>query len=170
METKKLIVQPLISFAKLLGKDGDLESHERKQYHITAVQKCQDFLQCMKNSEHVVINRMDAERIGQAKENRLRLKPIIETVILCGRQNIPFRGHRDDGSITENVLQSNDGNFRNILRYRSMGDSILAKHLENSSSNATYISKTTQNEIINCCEEMILETIRKASKNQSFTL
>ena len=28
--------------------------------------------------------------------NRKKLVPIAEAVILCGRQNVPLRGHRDD--------------------------------------------------------------------------
>jgi hypothetical protein len=54
------------------------------------------------------------------KENRERLKPIIKTILLKGRQNIAFRGRRDDGRIVEdeeNPLQ-NEGNFRQLLRFR----------------------------------------------------
>ncbi|CAH1100157.1 unnamed protein product [Psylliodes chrysocephalus] len=46
-----------------------------------------------------------------------RLKPIIESVIFLGRENIPFRGHRDRGSLVvsegssedENSLVNNEG-------------------------------------------------------------
>ena len=34
-------------------------------------------------------------------ENRKRLKPIIETIIFLGRQNILLRGHRDDGPLLD---------------------------------------------------------------------
>ena len=33
--------------------------------------------------------------------NRLILKSIISTIILCGRQNIPLRGHRDNSTDME---------------------------------------------------------------------
>ena len=29
-------------------------------------------------------------------ENRAKLKPIFKTIISCGHENIPLRGHRDD--------------------------------------------------------------------------
>lgn len=38
-------------------------------------------------------------RVSQIKENRKRLIPIIECVILCGHEELPLRGHRDSGSI-----------------------------------------------------------------------
>lgn len=37
-------------------------------------------------------------RAKQVKENRKRLIPIIQCVILCGQEDIPLRGHRDFGS------------------------------------------------------------------------
>lgn len=37
-------------------------------------------------------------RAKQVQENRKRLIPIIQCVILCGREDIPLRGHRDFGS------------------------------------------------------------------------
>ncbi len=39
-------------------------------------------------------------RIKQKKQNRLMLIPIIECVMLCGRQGLALRGHRDSGPIS----------------------------------------------------------------------
>lgn len=38
-------------------------------------------------------------------------------MILCGRQKISIRGHRDYGSLELNEPTENDGNFRVILRF-----------------------------------------------------
>lgn len=54
---------------------------------------------------------------NQALENRKRLIPIVETVLLCGRQGLALRGHRDSGPITLEEPLENDGNFRAILRH-----------------------------------------------------
>lgn len=35
----------------------------------------------------------------QKKQNRLNIIPIIKCVILCGRQELALRGHRDFGPI-----------------------------------------------------------------------
>ena len=85
--------------------------------------------------------------------------PIVESIIFLGRQNIALRGHRDDGPLT---LESpiNQGNFRELLRYRiKSDDSQFRIHMDQASSRATYISKTTQNEIIDCCGEEILSIV-----------
>ena len=49
------------------------------------------------------------------------------------------------------------------------GDQILRNHFQSCSGNATYRSKTTQNELINCCREHILERLlAKIKKGQVF--
>lgn len=100
------------------------------------------------------------------QENRKRLQPIIESIIFLGRQNIPLRGHRDDGELKlANSVGSNpvnEGNFRELLKFRvQSGDENLKEHLQTASSRATYVSKRTQNEIIFCCGQEILEIIKQ---------
>ena len=92
----------------------------------------------------------------------------MKTLIFCGQQNIPLQGHRDDGQLSTNSV-INDGNFRALLRFRiDAGDEILEIHLKNSSSRATYISKTTQNALIDCCRLEILEIILERVQNAGF--
>ena len=69
--------------------------------------------------------------------NRQKLRSIIKTVVLCGKQNIALRGHRDGSSHIDEALL----NFR-----VEAGDKVLANHFANGSRNATYRSKTIQNE------------------------
>lgn len=38
-------------------------------------------------------------RLAQVQQNRKRLVPIIDCILLCGREEIPLRGHRDSGEI-----------------------------------------------------------------------
>lgn len=53
----------------------------------------------------------------QAIENRKKLISIINTIILCGRQYIPLRGHNDFGEFSlTNEPNFNDGILRAILR------------------------------------------------------
>ncbi|XP_071056243.1 52 kDa repressor of the inhibitor of the protein kinase-like [Onthophagus taurus] len=71
-------------------------------------------------------------------------------------------GDQESGSI-------NEGNFRELLRFRvESGDDILRKHLETMSSRATYISKTTQNELVNCIGEEITAKIVNQIKNAKY--
>ncbi|XP_037505376.1 52 kDa repressor of the inhibitor of the protein kinase-like [Rhipicephalus sanguineus] len=161
---QKLVTKPLTSFAKLLGKDGDLPVHEASKYHKEAMQAGKEFLARVKAPEKDVANQISSQRLHQVNDNRNRLAPIIKSIIFLGRQNIPFRGHRDDGRLLERSneasLTSNEGNFRELLRFRvSSGDTELQKHLASTSSRATYISKTTQNELIKCCGDEVLATL-----------
>lgn len=61
------------------------------------------------------------------------------------------------------------GNFRSLLKYRiDGGDSTLEQHLSTTSKTATYISKTTQNELIEICGDYIRQGIIKEVKNARF--
>lgn len=160
MVARNLVTQPLTSFAKLLGKDGHLQSHEETGYHKVCVQAGHDFLRNYHNPETSVVNQVNSQRLEQLKENRERLRPIIESILFLGRQNIPLRGHRDDGPLDEEGGLNNEGNFRELLRFKvSSGDLKLKEHLKTASSRATYISNTTQNQIIECCADEIKETL-----------
>ncbi len=55
---------------------------------------------------------------------------------------------RDDKKHTADPT-NNAGNFRAFLQYRvNGGDTLLQEHYQNAPKNATYKSKTTQNELI----------------------
>ena len=63
----------------------------------------------------------------------------------------------------------NKGNFRELLRFRvNVGDKALEDHLKAASSRATYISKTVQNEIIECCGSVILDIIVQRVRNSRY--
>ena len=50
---------------------------------------------------------IDKENIAR---NRKPLESIADTIILCGRQCLPLRGHRDDSTVLYDV-DHNPGNF-----------------------------------------------------------
>ncbi|XP_057671973.1 52 kDa repressor of the inhibitor of the protein kinase-like [Diorhabda carinulata] len=107
------------------------------------------------------------------EENREKIKPIIETIILCGRQNILLRGHRYHGPIdlSKEPIE-NDGNFRALLFFRvNSGDETLKYHLQTCSKNAKYISPHTQNVLISCCNDFIVKQIvSKVNLAKCFTV
>lgn len=167
MPLKCLVTEPLTKFAKLLGKDGYLESHSRNIYHKNAVLDGKSFLHVFNNPQNKIINTLNTAHYEQIKENRTRLKPIIDTLIFLGKQNIAIRGHRDDGSIFDDSQKptENNGNFRELLNFRILsGDEILKNHLLTSQSRATYISKTTQNELISIMGNLILKSVLERVK------
>ncbi|CAH1153707.1 unnamed protein product [Phaedon cochleariae] len=168
---KKLVTTPLTKYAKLLGKDGDLEVHNNNLYHREAVTRATDFIKTYRSRDKQICNLINSERLRQVEENRKRLKPIVETIIFMGRQNIALRGHRDDGNLiaTDSMSCVNEGNFREMLKYRiKSGDTVLENHLKNTSSRATYISHKTQNELIDLCSKEILGFILDDVKKSKY--
>lgn len=175
----QLVTKPLTQYSKLTGKDGSLSQHESHNYHKIAVTSAIEFLATIKNPEKDIRNRLDDQRKNNILENRKRLVPIVESIIFLGRQNISLRGHRDDGMIDvfpeqrntgerKTHEEKNEGNFRELLKYRSVYDQCLKNHLQNVNCRATYISKTTQNDIISCCGELIQDEIIKRVKQSEF--
>ena len=97
---------------------------------------------------------IDTNRKKKIEENRQKLVPIFDAIIVCGRQELALRGHRDDAKYQAapgDYSMEKTGNFLELLNFRVRGgDNFLKEHLFKCSKNATYISKTTQNELINC--------------------
>ena len=79
--------------------------------------------------------------------NQKVVESLFKIVLLCGRQGLALRGHRDDQiSWTEDDdTHSNQGNFVELVRFRAETDAVLAEHLAKSPRNKRYTSKTIQN-------------------------
>lgn len=153
-----------------MGEDGYLESHQNNIYHKNCVQFAFDFKKNYMKPGNIVANLIDTQRMKEIKENRQRLKPIIESIIFLGRQNIALRGHRDDGQLFSNFICTdlssktesitNQGNFRELLKFKiASGDKLLEQHLKSAHEKATYISYPIQNEIIECIRKEITNFI-----------
>ena len=97
------------------------------------------------------------------------------TQLLLGRFGLPFRGHRDDSKYHPKVGEYSTGgigNFVEFLQFRvGGGDKMLEQHLKNYSRNASYISKTSQNDLISCYGQFSTElVVRKIKENQFFSI
>lgn len=105
-------------------------------------------------------------------ENRKKLVPIIDTIKLCGHLALALRGHRDDSKYHPEVGSYSEGrvgNFIELLNFRiRAGDIILEEHLKTCAKNASYISKTSQNELIKCCGQVITDQIIEEVKQSKF--
>ena len=111
---------------------------------------------------------LDDMKMQQIEENRKLLRPITGAIVICGRQNIPLREHRDDSSkyLSDDF---NCGNFIEILKY---GDMCAGKTVEelfkSTPKNMSYKSKTTQNEIIDICSDLITKKITDEIREARF--
>ncbi|KAL4152797.1 hypothetical protein QTP88_000630 [Uroleucon formosanum] len=147
-------------------------NHSSLQYHLKCLSDTDNYLNIKKNPSLSIENQLDSSHAKQVMENRKNIIPIIEAILLCGQQNLSIRGHRDSGKIeVENSEpRENDGNFRNILKYRALGDANLKKFLE-SPGRIKYISPTSQNAIIDACNSVLLSKIvNRVNKAKCFTV
>ena len=89
-----------------------------------------------------------ADRIAM---NRKKLESTINTIIVCGRQNIPLLGHQDSATDIERDVAgiANHGNFVALLNFRiESGGTVIREHLSTAARNATYTPNTVTTSII----------------------
>ena len=119
-----------------------LKDHSKAQSHHDAMKDMARFISVMEHKEVPVDQMLHSALATQIEKNRTKLKSILKTVILCGKHNIPLRGHRDDAKYLSNE-SINCGNFQALLDFRiDAGDKILEEHFLTAPRNATYQSKT----------------------------
>ena len=110
-----------------------------------------DFTNRMEKGSLSVYQLMQGEASTLVKSNKAKLKSILKTIIFCGRQMIPLRGHREQPGV--NI---NPGNFRALLDFRvDSGDTVLANHFKTGAQNSQYTSPQIQNDLISCTGEGI---------------
>ena len=114
--------------------------------------------------KEVVINKVfDSTHKENIRKARKAITPIVDTLKLCGHQNIPLRGHKYSTKNHPEVGKSgltNSGDFVELLMYRVRGgDKTLENHLQNAPRNAKYTSPDIQNELIECCRDLIVEQL-----------
>ncbi|XP_003739986.1 zinc finger MYM-type protein 1-like, partial [Galendromus occidentalis] len=128
-----------------------------------------NFVKCYtERSSMDIRNVADHGRKKQALQNRQKLASIIKTVLLCGRQGVALRAHREEGNVIEETA-CNDGNFRALLRFRiDAGDTCLQEHLLNATERTRYISPRIQNEIIDGIGELFRKRISVEVQQSGF--
>lgn len=150
------------------GKDGILKSHEKLQYHKDAMMAGSKFKGCLNNPKQTVPFMISASNQSQYHyENNIHiLRSIVDTVLLCGKQNISLRGQRD--TFSDDTV-SNKGNFLAILQLMASNDSLLQAYLNSCPRNASHTSKTIQNEIIDIIGDQIRTSITEClSQDDAF--
>ena len=80
--------------------------------------------------------------------NQKVIESLLHIIILCGKQELALRGHRDDRIDWHAGERSNEGNFVQLVCFRAETDTILSPHLSKVPKNAHYTSKTIQNELL----------------------
>ena len=162
-----LVKKPLTNFKKATEK---LDEHfHDKQFHKAAMEAAMLFIKLQKNKSLSIDQQLSNLRRQHVAKNRLVLQSIVETVMLCARQGLALRGHRDDSTHVESAPLANHGNFLALLQFRiRAGDELLKEHLQTAKGNALYTSKTVQNEIIAICGNLIRQKLLKYIRDAGF--
>ena len=149
------VTAPFQMLEKATGKDGLLELHQKMQCHQLALEAGIAIIRSVQKPKETSLYRISTQNQEMFEKDMNALRAIISTIILCGKQNIPLRGHRDDSIGTA----SNKGNFHAILMLLGNSDKNLQEHLLTGRRNATSTSKTVQEEVIRITGEYILAKV-----------
>ena len=100
-------------------------------------------LACNQSKDHgAVADMLVSQRRTIIQENRKYLQTMLKIALLCARQDLALRGH------DESENSENKGNFKEILALLASENPTLKHQLENAPSNAKYISKEIQNDLL----------------------
>ena len=128
-----LVSRPLTNLQKASEKLREhfegIGSGKAKKYLLPAVEKAELFKSVMEHKLVPVDQQLSRARAMTIAKNKQKLKSIVETIILCARQEIALRGHRDDWKHIKEVPHANPGNFIVLLQFKAnSGDSVFADH------------------------------------------
>ena len=136
----------------------DLKNHSVLEYNKDSMEKMNIFLSCFKNQTTRIAQSITQTSAAVVSRNRQYIASILHAIEYCGRQGIALRGHRDDGPLFDEA-SSNRGNFKELIMLMSEFDKTLKYCVESCARNATYLSKTTQNDLLSCIKDFIQSEI-----------
>ncbi|XP_050548290.1 zinc finger MYM-type protein 1-like, partial [Daktulosphaira vitifoliae] len=92
-------------------------NHDKANYHQNSIIDFQSITAIIAGKSDTVYHQLNKAEKIQKENNRKIIVPVIESVLLCGRQGIELRGHRDSGVLNLEDPLINEGNFRALLRF-----------------------------------------------------
>ena len=128
-------------------------SHESvESLHFSTWAKLEANFSQIKGSSHKINLLCDRKDKHEVEEHLKVLAPIIDTIVTLGRLGLPFCGHCDDSKYHPKVREYSTvgvGNFVEFLQFKVRSENkVWEQHLKTCSKNASYISKTSQNDFI----------------------
>ena len=131
--------------------------------HSESVKKYSSFLNEMAGKV-ILANVQVVQTSEQTKKNNSILLSITDLLKTAGWTDIPLRGHRNDSQYHPEVGEPGThvgvDSFVERLNFAlRQGNKDLEYNLKNFSSRGTYIPKATQNNLLNCCYDLMTEAI-----------
>lgn len=133
-------------------------AHKKSTGHLDAMERAENFIAIHDGKQRNILSRISSDYNMLIERNRQILTSIVETIILCGKQNIALRGHDQD-----------NGNFIALLHFQAKHNTILKDHLEKGDPCTKYTSPEIQNELIDLCgEQIVLENVKACNNAPCF--
>ena len=159
--------------SNLKDAKADMIEHSKRAYYLTVQLWTKNFIQAHLTGN--VVEHMSTARMQQAASNCRGLSSLVDTIKLCGRQNIALRGHRDSGVLENPSLfetATNEGNFCALLRFQiAAGDKEFSDYVEKAPLNALYTRWRLQNKIIELCGDKIRKkVVNKINQDKYFAV
>ena len=133
------------------------------QYHRNAEARMDAFVSSFTRPDSRIDRLMNSQAAEQVQNNRIFLTSILKFIEFCGRQGIALRGHRDDSTVEDDINKGNFFGFALLQIRVDSGDLLLKEHPDTCKNNASYtrsyISKTSQNELLDCIKTYIQSSI-----------
>ena len=108
-----LVQSPLTNYVKPLEL---LSKHSSKDYHKAAITRADEFLKVMTGQKPNIHHRVDQSSSVNVSRNCQKLRSIVSTVLLCGRQNFLLHNHNDSFTTIERDTSANHGTA--LLHFR----------------------------------------------------
>ena len=109
----QLVTKPFTTWAKMTTK---AKSHARNEYHLGAITIMSEFIDRYKNPAQAVDVVLQSRLQQIVERNQHVIEALLKIVLLCGKQGLALRGHRDDGIDWSEESPSNKGNFVQLVQ------------------------------------------------------
>ena len=110
-----------------------------------------------KETGQTISTELDHAHEELVRENKHYLGCVVKTVLICAKQGIALRGHRETAD-PENLSQ-NRGNFLAFLELFAEYDPIVLTRLTDGPDNSKYTHHTIQDDILRSAAALITENI-----------
>ena len=112
IQLDRLLHSPINTWTSATRKFKEHETNS--ETHKSALLIASEFKRSMEHASVSVHHQIDQAVARMAEANRAKLASILKTMILCGKQNLPLRGHRDDSQDLD--VGGSPGNFQKAFR------------------------------------------------------
>ena len=144
----QFVSKPLSTWAK---KTQAMNSHSASEYHANSLTRMSEFVKRYENPSQTIATQLNTQLQKTIENNTKVIESLLRVVMLCGKQGLALRGHRDDNIVWTNEGEGesdNHGNFIELVRFRAESHEVLRHHLQSAPRNAVYTLKTIQNELV----------------------